>query len=262
VITHDQAHDLLAAFALDAVDKIEHDRIDLHLKECPRCAAELIALRDVASALGNCVDPVPEALWPAISGRLTVPERKEPNPPLLRIMPCTEKTEKTPRSSAATSRSRTSRRYLVVVTAVAAAAAAAAAVLGFSLVRTSHQNDRLQALLGTNNSSVVAALETPGHTLVRLRDVNHANLAQLVLLPSGRGYLVSSSLPKLKADQTYQLWGVIGGQAISLGLLGPAPTQAAFTVAGSSVPRPMGVTVEPAGGSIVPTTAMLASSRI
>ena len=91
---------------------------------------------------------------------------------------------------------------------------------------------------------------------------NHAKLAQFVLLPSGRGYLVSSALPKLTADRTYQLWGIIGGQAISLGLLGPAPSQAAFTVAGSGVPSQLGVTVEPAGGSVLPTTAMLASSRI
>lgn len=146
----------------------------------------------------------------------------------------------------------------MVVTSVAAAAVAATAVLSFSLVRTSHQNDRLQAQLGTNSSSVVAALETPGHMLVNLRTASHAQLAQFVLLPSGRGYLVSSSLPKLKGDNTYQLWGVIGGQAISLGLLGPSPSQATFTVAGNA-PSQLGVTVEPAGGSVIPTTAMLAS---
>ena len=70
MITHDQAHDLLAAFALDAVDDIEHDQIESHLNECPRCATELMALRDVASALGNCVEPVPEGLWSVISSRL------------------------------------------------------------------------------------------------------------------------------------------------------------------------------------------------
>jgi anti-sigma-K factor RskA len=260
VITHDQAHDLLAAFALDAVKEVEHDQIESHLEECPRCAAQLVALRDVAAALGNCVEPVPESLWSVISARLTLQE--EPIPPLSKIMPRTEMTERAAHCSVTPPRSPTSRRYLMVMTSVAAAAAAVAAVLGFSLVRTSNQNDRLQAQFGTNNSSVVAALETPGHTLVNLRGANHAKLAQFVLLQSGRGYLVSSSLPKLTADQTYQLWGIIGGQAISLGLLGPAPNQAAFTVAGSGAPSQMGVTVEPAGGSVVPTTAMLASSRI
>ena len=264
MITHDQAHDLLAAFALDAVDGgIEHGQVESHLNECPRCATELIALRDVASALGNCVEPVPERLWSVISSRLSVSKQEEPAPPLLKVLPSrTGRTEKASRVSAETPRSRTGRRYLIVVTSVAAAAAAVAAVLGFSLVRTSDQNDRLQAQIGSNSSSVVAALETPGHTLVSLRAPNHAKLAQFVLLPSGRGYLVSSALPKLAPDHTYQLWGIIEGQAISLGLLGPAPSQAAFTVAGGSdVPSQLGVTVEPASGSVLPTTTMLASSR-
>ena len=205
---------------------------------------------------------MPEHLWSVISSRLSVPEQEESPPPLLKVLPRTGRTEKAARSSAKTPRSRTGRRYLIVVTSVAAAAAAAAAVLGFSLVRTSDQNDRLQTQIGSNSSSVVAALETPGHTLVSLRAPNHARLAQFVLLPSGRGYLVSSALPKLTADHTYQLWGIIGGQAISLGLLGPAPSQASFTVVSSAVPSQLGVTAEPAGGSVVPTTTMLASSRI
>jgi anti-sigma factor RsiW len=265
VITHDQAHDLLAAFALDAVDGgIEHDQIESHLNDCPRCATELMALRDVASVLGNCVEPVPKNLWSVISSRLSVSEPEEPALPLLKVLPPrTWRTERTLRGSAKTPRSRTGRRYLIVVTSVAAAAATAAAVLGIGLVRTSDQNDRLQAQIGSNSSSVVAALETPGHTLVSLRAPNHTKLAQFVLLPSGRGYLVSSELPKLTPDHTYQLWGIIEGQAISLGLLGPAPSQAAFTVAGGSgVPSQLGVTVEPAGGSVLPTTTMLASSRI
>ncbi len=262
MITHDQANDLLAVFALDAVAGIEHDQIESHLNECPRCATELRALCDVASALGNCVEPVPDRVWSVISSRLSGTEREEPPLPLLKVLPRTRTTEKGVRSSTRTPRSRTGRRYLIVVTSVAAAAAAAAIVLGFGLVRISDQNDRLQAQIYSNSSSVVAALETPGHTLVSLRAPNHAKLAQFVLLPSGRGYLVSSALPKLTADHTYQLWGIIGGQAISLGLLGPAPSQAAFTVAGSGVPSQLGVTVEPAGGSVLPTTTMLASSRV
>jgi hypothetical protein len=260
VISHDQAHDLLAALALDAVEHFEHDQIESHLSECPRCATELMALLDVASALGNCVEPVPERLWSVISSQLSVPEQQAPLP-LLKVPPSTGRKDLAARCSAKTPRSRNGRRYLIVVTSVASAAVAAAAVLGFSLVRTSDQNDRLQAQIGSGSSSVMTALETPGHTLVSLRAPNHARLARLVLLPSGRGYLVSSSLPKLTDGNTYQLWGIIGGEAISLGLLGPAPSGAAFTV-GSGAPSQLGVTVEPANGSVLPTTTMLASSHI
>lgn len=260
MITHDQAWELLGAFALDAVDDIEHEQVESHLKDCPRCVVELMGLREAASALGNCVVPLPDGLWSAISSRLTMPDENRPLPPLLRTRQEAGISEEGGPAPVRSPRSRTGRRYLIVVTSVAAAAVAAAAVLTFSLVRTADQNDRLQAQIGTNNSSVVAALETPGHSLVSLREANHVNVAEFVVLPSGRGYLVSSTLPKLTADQTYQLWGIIAGQPISLGLLGPAPDQATFTVAGSSAPTQLGVTVEPAGGSIVPSTAMLASS--
>lgn len=261
MITHDQSHDLLAAFALDAVENFEHDEIESHLRGCPRCATELTALRDVASSLGNCVEPVPEGLWSTISSQLVQAEQEEPPSSITQILSRTEMTESDGRPIGRASRSRAGRRYLIVVTSVAAAAAAAASVLGVNLAQTSDQNSRLQAQIGTSGSSVVAALETPGHTLLNLRGANHRQLAQFVLLPSGRGYLVSSSLPKLTADHTYQLWGIMGGQAISLGLLGPAPDQAAFTVSGSVVPIRLGVTVEPLGGSVVPTSAMLASGR-
>jgi anti-sigma-K factor RskA len=261
VITHDHAHDLLGAFALDAVEDFEHDEIESHIRDCPRCATELMGLRDVASALGNCVESVPEGLWSMISSQLGTAEQEQPPPSLVQILSRNEANENDARPAGRAPRSRAGRRYLIVVTSVAAAAAAAACVLGVSVARTSDENNRLQAQIGTNSSSsVVAALETPGHTLLSLRGTNHRQFAQFVLLPSGRGYLVSSSLPKLTADHTYQLWGVIGGQAISLGLLGPAPSQAAFTVDASAEPSQLGVTVEPPGGSVVPTSAMLASS--
>lgn len=254
MMTHDDAFDLLAAFALDAVDDAERREIELHVRQCPRCLSELVGLREVASALGNCVEPVPEDLWSGISGRLVIP--REDNPPSLPraifTRPLGEKGITTPRS-------RAGRRYLMAVTAVAAAAVAAAGILGINMAGTNEQNNRLQAQIGSNASSVVAALEAPGHKLVDLKNAERVQLAQFVVLPSGRGYMVSSSLPKLDTDKTYQLWATVGGQAISIGLLGPAPSKATFTLADANAASQLGVTVEPYGGSVVPTSTMLAS---
>ena len=83
-----------------------------------------------------------------------------------------------------------------------------------------------------------------------------------MVTPSGQGYLVKSNLPTLSSAQTYQLWGVINGKAISLGLLGRTPNRAAFTLAGSPTPSKLGITVEPAGGSVVPTGSMLAAGTV
>ena len=68
MMSHQQAAELLAVFALDAVDDDEHELIEAHLAECPRCRAELDAHREVAAALGNSVEPLPEGLWSSIAG--------------------------------------------------------------------------------------------------------------------------------------------------------------------------------------------------
>ncbi len=95
-----------------------------------------------------------------------------------------------------------------------------------------------------------------------MKGPSHTTLAQFVMVPDGRGYLVSSSLPILTGNRTYQLWGVVNDQPISLGLLGQSPTQATFTVAGSASPSTLGITVEPAGGSVVPSQPMVAQGTV
>src|SRR5450631_56870 len=63
-------HDLLAAYALDAVENEDRLRVEQHVAHCPRCQAELDGYRDVAAAIGNSVEKVPETLWSRISSRL------------------------------------------------------------------------------------------------------------------------------------------------------------------------------------------------
>ena len=84
MMSHDEASDLLAVFALDAVDRDEHEQIEAHLAQCPRCRAELAAHRDVAAALGNSVEPLPEGLWSSIESRL--PPRPDEEPPPMQSM--------------------------------------------------------------------------------------------------------------------------------------------------------------------------------
>ena len=67
-------------FALDALDDDEHEMIEAHLAECPRCRAELDAHREVAAALGNSVEPLPEGLWSSIASALRSHRDEEPPP--------------------------------------------------------------------------------------------------------------------------------------------------------------------------------------
>ncbi len=259
-MSHEEASELLGAYALDAVDGEELTELEAHLATCPRCRAELDSLREVAAAMGNSVEPLPEGLWSSIASRL--PERHDDDdepPPMPRLV----SSEGWSPFGPPPTDSRNRRRRLVVTTlgAIAVAAAAVAIVLGIGLVRADNRVSGLQAAAG-QPSTVSAALRAPGHKLVDLDTTSHTQLAQFVVLPDGRGYMVSSTMPPLSAKETYQLWGVVGSEPISLGTLGDAPQQAAFTMAGSRRPSRLSITAEPSGGSVMPTGPVLASGTV
>ena len=266
MMSHQEAAELLAVFALDAVEPDEHELIEAHLAECPRCRAELDAHRKVAAALGNSVEPLPEGLWSSIAGAL--PPRPDEEPPPMPVLlrdqgddddaAVTATAFRTPGGGGRRT-SRTSRGRLFSVASIAVAAAAVAAVLGINLV---HDNNQISNLQHSGAAAAAAALQAPGHKVVDVESASHVVLAKFVVLPRGQGYLVQSNLPALPSAQTYQLWGVFNGRAISLGLLGQAPRASGFTFAGSQKPSKLGITVEPAGGSVLPTGSMLAAGTV
>jgi anti-sigma-K factor RskA/putative zinc finger protein len=262
-MTHSEVSELLATFALDAVGTMESLQIEEHLAECPRCRAELDAHREVAAALGNSVEPLPEGLWEGIASRL--PERSDAEPPPMpRLVPATDH-EKGKDAAAVVHplRARRHRGRIAALGAIAVGAAAAASVLGINLVRTDDQMSKLQSAISSSAPTAVeTALETPGHKVIRMYGTNHHELAQFVLEPEGRGYLISSSLPGLSSNQTYQLWAIVGNEPISIGLLGQSPYMSTFTLAGPDGLSRLGITVEPAGGSVVPSSPMVASGAV
>ncbi|HEX3947373.1 MAG TPA: anti-sigma factor, partial [Acidimicrobiales bacterium] len=284
---HDEIIQLLGPYALDALDPDEAAAVDAHLRDCPRCQAEVDAHREVAAALatGAVVDdaePLPPGLWDRIadrmgarpaSGPIDQPRVPQFRPPSTvdreggseasggavadgrRLHPdgapdglgqaTVEPRASVADLSARRARSRRGLRWAAAATAVAAIAAIA--LLGVNLADSNDQLGQTRAALSAGGSAaaVQAALADPAHHLVRLDSPGGTQLAEFVVVPDGRGYLVSSSMPSLPGDQTYQLWGIIRGQPISLGLLGSNPRQATFTVASSSRPSSLAVTVEP-----------------
>jgi anti-sigma-K factor RskA len=245
-MTHDEAGDLLGAYALDAVDGDEFTELEEHLETCPRCRAELDSLREVAAAMGNSVEPVPEGLWSQIALRLPDHQEDEDPPPMPRLA----QEARTPFRAPAAG---TTRRRRIMVSAIGAIAVAAASVA------VDNKVSNLQAA----SPAVTAALRAPGHQLVVLdSSTSKTEQAKVVVLPSGQGYLVSSALPSLDKGRTYQLWAIEGNQPVSLGLLGGSPGQAAFTMAGATRPTHLSITAEPAGGSVVPTGPILASGTV
>ncbi|HEY1831089.1 MAG TPA: anti-sigma factor [Acidimicrobiales bacterium] len=275
-MTHDEVRDLLAVHSLDAVGTIEQAEIEAHLAECPRCRGEIDAYRDVAAALGNSVEPVPEGLWSSIASRL--PDRPETEvPPMPQLgpergqpsagaEPDRDDAADEPIDLAAVRRRR-SRFPLGAVAgigSIAVAAAAVAVVLGIGLIHSDNQLDQANAAAHANAASntAVSYLETSGHQIVNLTSADDVRLAQFVMVPDGRGYLIKSTLPKLPEDRVYQLWGFIAKQPVSLGILGNAPNASTFDADTWATPSKLAITEEPASGSVTPTGPVVASGQV
>jgi anti-sigma-K factor RskA len=259
-MTHDEAGELLGAYALDAVDGDELVELEAHLDTCPRCRAELDSMRDVAAAMGSSVEPPPEGLWSQIALRLPERQEDEEPPPMPRLTPEAGSPFRSPAPQGGPAPRR--RAMFTTVAAVAVAAAAVAVVLGIGLVRADNKVTNLQSAQAVPSAAATAALDAPGHRVISLNAGSGGQRAQVVVLPSGQGYLLSSTLPALDKGRTYQLWAIEGKQPISLGLLGGAPDHAAFTMAGSTRPSHLSITAEPAGGSVFPTGPIVATGTV
>lgn len=232
-LTHEEAAELLGAYALDAVDVDERDAIEHHLNECPRCRAEVADHRTVASFLGSAGGRAPDGLWDRIAGSLEEP------PPELKLAPVVPIKERRSVS-------------MRVGAAVAAVAAAVIAVLGAEVVHLNNQVDHLAAPDRAKTellSAATHAFADPRAQRVSMRSTDGTVSSQAALLPDGTGFLVADDLPGLPNDRTYQLWALANGQKISAGVLGSRPRVVAFRYAPSGLSG-FAVTAEKAGGVV------------
>jgi hypothetical protein len=257
MMSHDEANELLAVAALHAVDADTMAAIEEHAATCPRCQSELDSYRAVAAALGNSVEALPEGLWTSISGQLW--ERSGEKT----VMPELIVGETRGDVVAIGSTARSARRTRVALGALTFAAAASIVVLalGFSSAQR-HVTNLQRALQIANRSVVLRALATPGHQIVDLTNATDRRLAEFVMLPDGTGYLVKSSMPALASKDTYQLWGIVKGSPVSIGVMGSSPGQVTFTLNSSPGPSELAVTVQKSGGSLTPAKSFVASGPV
>lgn len=259
MIGHEEASELLELLALDAVDEPLAREVEEHVSGCVRCQSELDAYRHVAATLGNSVEPLPDSLWDSIALRLG----ERPAPTAVPMPSLGSEPAESMVTPIAVGRPSWSHRTRNTIAAAAMSAAAAIIVLGVGWANANSRVAHLQGVLSqSSQTAVTSALETPGHYVVDLASKTGNDIAEFVMLPSGQGYLVSSTLPRLSSDKTYQLWGIVKGQPISLGVMGRSPRTVAFTMAGSVKPSVLAVTVEPSGGTSSPTTSPVASGAV
>lgn len=218
------AHDLTAAYALDALDAVEEREYESHLATCERCRDELAALRDAAASLAYAVPaPVPP---PALRERILEQARSE-RAPVIELRP---------------------RRTFTYALAAAAAAAACLAIgLGIWAARLSDQLDRQRS---------TAAILAEGQR-VPLQGAS----GQLVVTESGDAAVVVSRIDRAPEGKTYELWVIDGGKPKRAGLFEGGTRQIVKLT--RPVPRSATVaaTIEDAGGVDAPTTRPVFSAR-
>lgn len=226
--------DLLGVYALDAVDDDERRAVEEYLATSPRARAEVQQHREVATMLAWSGMDAPDGLWDKIAGSLEGSE-SAPESVLGRVLPM--------RSSRRRSWGRTAGSW--------ALATAAAALIAFVAVRVA-SNSSDASMSAPIERAVAAAFANPKSVQAQMTSVNESSLkVRAVVDPEGNGYLLADSLPRLDPSRTYQLWGQIDGELISLGILGSDPKTAGFSVHGKVTL--LAITDE-AGGGVISST--------
>jgi anti-sigma-K factor RskA len=225
----DDMHDLVGAYAVDALDDQEREAYETHLAGCDQCLAELARLRESATVLATSASVAPP---PELKDRVMAEIHSEAAP----VVPMK------------------SRRSRWPSWAPLAVAALAAFVLGVvAVVQTVARNDL------SGPAGVVAAAEAaandPG-SIVTDFETDDGVVGQVVLTADGEGFLIPSDLDPLDEARTYQLWVLTPDeQAISAGVLGNDPAPSRFTwsgdVAGFALTREVAGGVERTAGDVV-----------
>jgi len=236
----DAMDDLLAAYALDAVDGDERRRVEAYLATSAPARAEVDRHRAVAALLPVGTERPPDGLWDRIAGALEEPA-PAPGPRLAQVLP------------AAPARRR---RGFVGAAAAALVAAAAAVVVTVAVVR-----DDGPAGDTPLAAAYEEALAAPEGRRAELVGDGQPFRADAVVLPDGTGFLAADELPALPDTETWQLWGVYGDDdVISLGVLGNRPGIEPFTAEDDV--QTLVITREQAGGVMASTTGAVLAGEL
>lgn len=221
--THDQLKELIAPYALGAVDETERGIVRDHILSCEECMREADEYTNVTAWLDQGVEPVDVPAGFADRVLDTVREAR----PTVVTPPARSWFRSMPRWGRAS----------------AAAMFVAIAVLAFSLVQT--RND-----LNLQERVVAALVREDG------MDLDGPTGAVAKMVPTSHGALLAvSGLDPAPEDHTYQLWLIEGDQPASAGLFEVSNGKAILEVDDSlEGVDAVAVTVEPEGGSPQPTS--------
>ena len=230
---NEELHDLVAPYALDALDEHERAAFERHLDDCADCRAELVNLQEATTALAYAESAEPP---PALRERILEAARSE-NGKVIQF----------PR-----------RRWLFPA-ATAAAAAAAVVAIGVGLWANSLSRDLDRER--SANADYARALQLLGSGDAKVTQLADAE-GGLLVAPDGEAALVVCGLQPAPKGKTYEAWVIEGETPRPAGLFrggGGCPP----VLLERDVPNgaQVAVTLEPKGGVDQPTGPLLVRSE-
>jgi len=245
------AHALIGAYILDAVDETERRLVEAHLTECPSCRQEAAELREAAWRLSDTTITEPpyrlrdSVLAEARRTRQEAPYGRDADDPgpAAGVPPSVPRQVSLPR------------RALALAAAVVLVAFVGGAV-AWALMRQSGDtgpsgSDQIASVLEAADAEIaVQEPPTGGKVTVTYSEA----LDQAVVVVSG--------LASVGEDRSYQVWLVDAAGQISAGVMDPGDSSSTMLVEGIDDADLIGITNEPAGGSQAPTLPLVADVEL
>jgi anti-sigma-K factor RskA len=276
--THSAFEEMVAAYAVGALDVDDRRAFEAHLATCKQCAAELAALRKVTTGLAMSVEPAapPADLKARTIARATGQPQAhrqttaQPAAPPVSIVHVAEKRGLSSLAWLAAAAAIlvavgagvyawSLRSELTAVRQLANDAATDATRLRAQLLSVRQESAKMAAILGVLAAPDVVRVDLKGQgELATATALVYWSAAHGVLLQSG------ANLPALDRDHVLELWVVPPGadaKPLAAGLfrvdqaglvttVAPPPTTFAAADA-------FAITVEPSAGSVQPTTPII-----
>jgi anti-sigma-K factor RskA len=258
---HDDLHEMAALYALGALEPIERDRFDAHVRTCDACQAGVRAYSTVALRLSQSVSQI--------------------DPPATLRRRILDAAMSGTRASANMNVPRASSWGALSGWLAAAAMLIAVLSLGWYAMALRSRVEEVAASVramsnrvGRIESEVSSSIRTIDVAQVRMAvltapDVRQVTLAGQPAAPqaAGRAFwsrsrglvFAAASLPPLPQGRTYQLWYLTAAAPISAGLVVPdaaGRAAAVFEPAAGAEPSGFALSIEPEGGVPAPTGAL------
>jgi len=231
-------HSLTGAYVVNAIDnELEREKFERHMRRCQQCAGEVRGLTETATRLAfGASRPPPAGMRDSV---LSAISRTRQLPPIV--------DHRKPRAQ----RWWTGRMPMLSYS-LAMATVGVAVVLLIALIGARHELDQARA----RSAALAAVLSAPDSRAVTQTISSGGRVTLVYSLRKHAMIVTTHGLPAPPPGKVYQLWFIGPPTTRSAGLLPATQAGRAGPVLSSGLARgdTIGITIEPAGGTRLPTT--------